>query len=555
MKLVSPTNWTLALVCMCLTATLLADVPLMLSHQGRLTDGAGDPVADGPYLIKFTIYDDEVAGVALWNSGFQNIQVTDGLFSYLLGSNVAFPNGLFSGVGERWLGVTVGVDPEIVPRSRIVSTAYSLQAQRADTASWGGLTGVPAGFADNVDNDAGGDITGVTAGSGLSGGGASGSVGLSVDFNVTQQRVTGVAPGGTAITGINSNGSVQTAPFGDGDITAVTAGSGLSGGGASGSVNLSLASSISTSHTFENSLTIGDSTFRADPNGIVIGRNMSPSSSYLMQSWRNYSSGIARYGSYLNLTNSLGGSMYGVLAELSRPVGVAGNSYALRGEAIGDGNGRYGVYGYAATADAALATGTSVAVYGQATDGATAYGVYGNAVSATTNWAGYFAGNANVTGTLSKGGGAFRIDHPLDPENKYLQHSFVESPDMMNIYNGNIMTDDQGYATVEMPSYFDVLNRDYRYQLTVMGQFAQAIVAQKLVDRRFVIQTDKPNVEVSWQVTGIRQDKWAEANRIQVEVDKLPEQRGKYVHPLEWNLSDDRGIDWEMNKSAMESND
>ena len=69
----------------------------------------------------------------------------------------------------------------------------------------------------------------------------------------------------------------------------------------------------------------------------------------------------------------------------------------------------------------------------------------------TINWAGYFNGNVNVTGTLSKGGGSFKIDHPLDPTNKNLYHSFVESPDMMNIYNGNVITDASGYATVTMP--------------------------------------------------------------------------------------------------------
>ena len=120
----------------------------------------------------------------------------------------------------------------------------------------------------------------------------------------------------------------------------------------------------------------------------------------------------------------------------------------------------------------------------------------------------------DVVGTLSKGGGSFKIDHPLDPANKYLYHSFVESPDMMNIYNGNITTDGDWLATVMLPDWFEALNRDFRYQLTVIGQFAQAIVAGKVANNQFSIQTDKPNVEVSWQVTGIRQDAYANAHRI-----------------------------------------
>jgi hypothetical protein len=144
---------------------------------------------------------------------------------------------------------------------------------------------------------------------------------------------------------------------------------------------------------------------------------------------------------------------------------------------------------------------------------------------------GYFAGNLNVTGKLTKGSGSFKIDDPLDPANKYLSHSFVESPDMMNVYNGNIITDRRGLATVELPEYFDALNRDFRYQLTVMGQFAQAIVAKKVANNRFVIRTSKPNIEVSWQVTGIRHDAYANANRIPVEEDKPAGERGYYLHP------------------------
>ena len=140
-------------------------------------------------------------------------------------------------------------------------------------------------------------------------------------------------------------------------------------------------------------------------------------------------------------------------------------------------------------------------------------------------------GNVSVTNTLSKGGGSFKIDHPLDPENKYLYHSFVESPDMMNVYNGNITTDASGTAVVAMPEWFDALNRDFRYQLTVIGEFAQAIVGEKMRRNKFTIKTDKPNVEVSWQVTGIRKDAWANQNRIPVEEAKAAEDRGHYLHP------------------------
>jgi len=140
-------------------------------------------------------------------------------------------------------------------------------------------------------------------------------------------------------------------------------------------------------------------------------------------------------------------------------------------------------------------------------------------------------GNLTVKGNVSKSGGTFKIDHPQDPANKYLSHSFVESPDMMNIYNGNVVTDSHGMATVELPGYFEALNQDFRYQLTVIGQFAQAIVAKEIVGNRFTIQTSKPAVKVSWQVTGIRHDAYAEAHRVVVEEEKPAAERGTYLHP------------------------
>ena len=149
-------------------------------------------------------------------------------------------------------------------------------------------------------------------------------------------------------------------------------------------------------------------------------------------------------------------------------------------------------------------------------------------------------GNLEVTGAFSNPGGPlllpddvlingslqvigpkmFRIDHPLDPENKYLIHSCVESPDMMNVYNGNSITDDRGLATVMLPDYFEALNKEFRYQLTCIGQFAQVMVLKKIQNNQFVIQTDKPNVEVSWQVTGVRKDPAALSYGYAVVVDK-----------------------------------
>ncbi len=139
-------------------------------------------------------------------------------------------------------------------------------------------------------------------------------------------------------------------------------------------------------------------------------------------------------------------------------------------------------------------------------------------------------GDLNILGALAKLAGSFKIDHPLDPYNKFLYHSFVESPDMMNIYNGNITTDGNGFASVQLPDYFKALNKEYRYQLTVIGTFAQAIISKKVQNNQFEIKTSQPNVEVSWQVTGIRDDRYARENRLQVEVKKSGTDKGRLLY-------------------------
>lgn len=181
-------------------------------------------------------------------------------------------------------------------------------------------------------------------------------------------------------------------------------------------------------------------------------------------------------------------------------------------------NNNYGVYGYA--------DGNGLNDYAIGT-----FGEVGLTGSFLGDYAGYFFGDLETSGFLTKAGGTFKIDHPLDPANKYLYHSFVESPDMMNVYNGNATTDANGMAIISLPSYFEAENIDFKYQLTCIGQFAQAIVKEEVANNQFTVQTDKPNVKVSWQVTGVRNDKWAQSRRVVPEVEKKGAEKGRYLHP------------------------
>lgn len=159
-------------------------------------------------------------------------------------------------------------------------------------------------------------------------------------------------------------------------------------------------------------------------------------------------------------------------------------------------------------------------------------------------------GNLTVTGTLAKGGGTFKIDHPLNPKNQYLVHSFVESPDMMNIYSGNATTDNRGFVTVTLPAYFEAANKDFRYQLTTIGSFAQAIIKEKVSGNKFVIQTSTPNVEVSWQITAVRADKFANENRIVPEEEK--EFKGTYLHPELYGAGKEQSETYVRNRKALQ---
>jgi hypothetical protein len=103
---------------------------------------------------------------------------------------------------------------------------------------------------------------------------------------------------------------------------------------------------------------------------------------------------------------------------------------------------------------------------------------------------------------------------------------------MMNVYNGLVRLNAQGSAWITLPDYFEALNRDFRYQLTSLGRPQPSLyVAREISRNRFKIAGGKPGGRVSWQVTGVRHDAWANAYRIPVEEDKPAQERGKYFRP------------------------
>ena len=213
--------------------------------------------------------------------------------------------------------------------------------------------------------------------------------------------------------------------------------------------------------------------------------------------------------------------------------GFSGSTDATKGLTFGEGYGHSSLHFSAQSGGGVL----GVSVLGNGVEGFTFSSIRDKPDVAAVRgqsangFAGLFVGRVRVTGHLQKAGGGFTVDHPTDPANKYLSHSFVESPEMLNVYSGTVTTNRAGMARVRLPAYFEALNRDFRYQLTVIGTFARAMVSEEIKGNEFAIRTDPGRAKVCWQVTGVRKDAWAEANRLPVEEIKPKSERGRYLHP------------------------
>jgi hypothetical protein len=212
----------------------------------------------------------------------------------------------------------------------------------------------------------------------------------------------------------------------------------------------------------------------------------------------------------------------GVQGSSTSSVGVGGHSSSAPG-VQGSSTSGPGVLGY---------SGSGPGVFGLRTDPA--------------GEAGFFDGGVTVANgdlTVVNGNKPFKIDHPLDPQNKYLLHNAVESSERKNVYDGVALLDEDGEARVELPEWFEALNGDFRYQLTAVGGSAPGLhVAEELSENRFKIAGGEEGMKVCWQLTGTRKDRWAAANPFEVEQEKPEEERGRYLDPSLYDAPEEQRV-------------
>ncbi|HKK21436.1 MAG TPA: hypothetical protein VJ983_08195 [candidate division Zixibacteria bacterium] len=429
---------------------------------------------------------------------------TDGLFSINLGETTPLVSDIFS-TFPRYLGMKVGTDPELAPRILLVTVPYSFRTSSIDGAAGGTVSSKVA-------------IGHSSSNPGASAFAVGDSCTASGDFSTVGGGKRNSAAGrGSNVAGGSSNSANDTSAT-------------VSGGGnnqADGPYDAICGGQFNYTSGRASTILGGASNYTAGSYSVAGGHyaNAIHNNCFVWNSDSTlplFSTGTNQF--LINATGGVGINLDNPSSALDVAGTITSISSASNGvEGYSGSNIASGVYGQN--------TNSGYGVAGRSNFGGTA--VFGDNTS-SIGYAGLFngrlrvngnatvTGNLVVSGTVTKGGGSFRIDHPLDPTHKYLYHSFVESPDMLDIYNGNVVTDSTGFATVTMPDWFEALNRDFRYQLTVMGggSWARARIAREVDHNRFVIQTDLPNVKVSWQVTGVRHDKWADENRIPIEQQK-----------------------------------
>lgn len=508
------------------------------TYQGELSNNGAS--MNGMCDFQFGLYSVASGGTQLGTTYVINgVSVQNGRFTVELDASVSGPfgNDAFTGT-DRWLSIAVrcpsgsGVYTPLNPRQKITAAPYALSLKPGAVISGNASTGLTVGVFDGT-----GIVASSATGFGLVAGSNS-NVGIQ-GSSFSSYGIRGISNSSIGVQGTSDNG-----------------GTGVDGTGVNGVKGTSLTTNGNGVYGIANN---GPSAFGVWGTSTV-GQGVVGSS--------NTGNGMAGYstnsrGVYGSSTNNIGvygyGAMGGVQGFSGSETGVYGNSTSGSG-IVGYGGGNASVnypsiWGISDHANPAVTgqqsgTGTGSGVEGVALSG---NGVVG---ASQTGYAGAFYGDVSITGALYAAVKNFRIDHPLDPGNQYLQHAAVESAEMKTMYDGIATLDADGQAMVTLPDWFEGLNGDFRYQLTAINAPGPSLyIAAEVKDHRFTIAGGSAGMKVSWQVTGVRHDPYALANPLEVEVAKPDIEQGTYLMPEGYDKSPSRGVDEQFRQSVEQRAD
>lgn len=287
----------------------------------------------------------------------------------------------------------------------------------------------------------------------------------------------------------------------------------------------------------------------------------------------NTSTGVALISNTTNPANAFSPIQANTNSSSNTVAGIIGNStgtaWGVAGQAASNSTseaaiygsnlrtvGGHGVYGVGFNGVVGqTGQSTGIAVYGENLDNVAPFGngvgVGGIGYYGVLGEDRYFGGQAGAYGVYSNGNlGAtgtktFRIDHPQDPENKFLRHFSLESNEVLNVYRGTATFDANGNAVVELPDYFNSINRNVSYQLTPVGAYMPLFVKEKVSNNnQFVVSGGIAGKEVSWAVYAERNDLYMQQNPAQrtVELEKRAHEKGRYLIPSLYDAGADKAL-------------
>lgn len=537
------------------SASLYAQAPESFKYQSVVRDAAGVIIANQGVSFRLSIHQTSATGTIVYSETQTMTTNSYGLANMSIGSGVLV-SGNFATIdwslGPYFLEVefdqTGGSSYTSMGSSQLLSVPYALYAETSGNAPAGpqGPVG-PAGSAGATGPSGATGATGATGSTGVAGApgpsgpagatgatGAAGATGAQGSIGLTGATgaqgpigLTGAvgatgpqgpaAPGNTLDMAYDEGGAgvgrTITVDAGEVDISTATAsGIALRATNSNSGVAI-IASSTNAGNTFS---TLQSTTNSSSTNAsAIIGNSDGAAWGVSGQAGATSTAEAAVYGS--NLRTAGGHGVFGIGVN-----GVVGQTNYQSG---------FGVYG--SNNDLIAPLGNAIGTYGVGY-----IGVWGDDLG-TGGFSIYANGDLGAAGVKS-----FSIDHPTDPENKYLRHFSIESDEVLNMYRGNATFNSNGEAEVTLPDYFETININFSYNLTPVGAYAPLYIKEKIKDGKFVIAGGANGMEVSWTVYAERNDPYLQKypEKRTVETEKENWNKGKYLRPDLYNQPNEKKI-------------